>query len=213
MPKSRKITDSTAYFDHVKALKDQAGRHWCSEEKNAGYLGHGCCLTWLTGSRSRNSLSCSFFPSLPQPCWPPWGKRTRFQLLILEPRGDKVQFCLCCWDTYFAYAAEMLLVALTAIRHERWPVCIFILPENMFTQTRADRSDLPLICLIQTSFGPGILQLQAAGASCFLVNKDTELRKGSLIYNHLQGSMQCHLCLAPSPIEVGPQNPLHGCEF
>lgn len=78
----------------------------------------------------------------------------------------------------FACSAEMLIVALTAIRHERWPVCIFILSENMFTQTRADRSDLPVMCLIQATAGPRALQLLAAVASCLLVNTDTQQREG-----------------------------------
>lgn len=73
----------------------------------------------------------------------------------------------------------MLLVALTATRQEWWLVCIFILSEDMFTQTRAGRSDLPLIRLIQGSSGPGALQLQAAAASCFLANAATQQPEGS----------------------------------
>ena len=95
----------------------------------------------------------------------------------------------------------MLLVALTAISHERWLVCIFILSEDMFTQTRAGRSDIPLICLIQASSGSGALQLQAAVASCFLANTATQQWEGSW-------SMTTYPA-ACSAAHVWPHNPWH----
>lgn len=49
----------------------------------------------------------------------------------------------------------------------------------MFTQTRAGRSDLPLLCLIQASSGPGALQLQAAVASHFLASTASQQCEGA----------------------------------
>lgn len=77
----------------------------------------------------------------------------------------------------------------------------------MFTQTRAGRSDLPLLCLIQASSGPGALQLQAAVASHFLANTDTRQWEGA-VNNHLPSSMQF-----PSPLQLGYKSHCMGLSF
>lgn len=87
----------------------------------------------------------------------------------------------------FAYNAEMLLVVLTAIRHERWLVCIFILSKDMFTQKMEGR---PPSDMSDPSQLWSRSSAAASGCSVLLLGKLGHPTVGEeLIHDHLPGSI------------------------